>query len=314
MPRKVRLRTLSIGAVARQTGIDAATLRKWESRYGFPRPDRTGGRHRSYRPADVDILQAVALRVGNGERIGAILRGLHVPAERLPRPAQPVGAGLAPEVQRALSALCLADYSTLKQQLEGARQGLSLLAFIEQLVAPLTMAVGQAWAHGDLPVHAEHLYSGLITAFLDREIAACATCGPPRYLLVTPTGEAHGLGQLMVHAVLAERRIECVRLAPDLPNSEIAAAAQALGVGHVALSASSYMGPRLLQALVEDLRQRLSTSISLVVGGAGFDRISRLPEGVCHYDALRDFALSAGPMPACAESVLPGCVASEVSP
>ena len=35
---------LSIGAVAKATGIRVETLRTWERRYGFPRPERTGSK------------------------------------------------------------------------------------------------------------------------------------------------------------------------------------------------------------------------------------------------------------------------------
>ena len=39
---------LSIGELARQTGVPVATLRSWEERYGFPRPQRLEGGHRRY--------------------------------------------------------------------------------------------------------------------------------------------------------------------------------------------------------------------------------------------------------------------------
>jgi len=50
---------LSIGELARRTDVPAATLRSWESRYGFPRPDRAAGGHRRYRRSDIDLIEAV---------------------------------------------------------------------------------------------------------------------------------------------------------------------------------------------------------------------------------------------------------------
>jgi DNA-binding transcriptional MerR regulator len=54
---------LSIGDLARRTGVPAATLRSWEDRYGFPRPQRLDGGHRRYREADTaGIEQILRLR------------------------------------------------------------------------------------------------------------------------------------------------------------------------------------------------------------------------------------------------------------
>ena len=50
---------LAIGELAEQTGVPAATLRSWETRYGFPRPRRLEGGHRRYHLADVALIREV---------------------------------------------------------------------------------------------------------------------------------------------------------------------------------------------------------------------------------------------------------------
>lgn len=52
-------RSLTIGDLAHLTGVPTATLRSWESRYGFPRPSRLAGGHRRYAESDVDGVLAV---------------------------------------------------------------------------------------------------------------------------------------------------------------------------------------------------------------------------------------------------------------
>jgi MerR family transcriptional regulator, light-induced transcriptional regulator len=47
---------LSIGELARQTGVPAATLRSWEDRYGFPSPQRLAGGHRRYDEGDATLI------------------------------------------------------------------------------------------------------------------------------------------------------------------------------------------------------------------------------------------------------------------
>jgi MerR family transcriptional regulator, light-induced transcriptional regulator len=50
---------LSIGELARRTGVPAATLRSWEDRYGFPRPQRLEGGHRRYELGDAMLIEEV---------------------------------------------------------------------------------------------------------------------------------------------------------------------------------------------------------------------------------------------------------------
>jgi MerR family transcriptional regulator, light-induced transcriptional regulator len=50
---------LSIGELARQTGVPVATLRSWEDRYGFPRPQRLAGGHRRYATDDGALIAEV---------------------------------------------------------------------------------------------------------------------------------------------------------------------------------------------------------------------------------------------------------------
>jgi MerR family transcriptional regulator, light-induced transcriptional regulator len=47
---------LTIGELAQEAGMEPATLRTWEARYGFPSPTRSGGGRRSYGPQDLRLL------------------------------------------------------------------------------------------------------------------------------------------------------------------------------------------------------------------------------------------------------------------
>ena len=56
-------RLLTISDLAESTGVAPATLRSWESRYGFPRPTRLAGGHRRYTEQDVaSVLEVVRHR------------------------------------------------------------------------------------------------------------------------------------------------------------------------------------------------------------------------------------------------------------
>jgi DNA-binding transcriptional MerR regulator len=72
----------SIGAVARMLDLSAATIRTWETRYGFVVPQRSGGGQRLYSRDQVDQLRFVKEEVDSGRRPGEAHRLL---AERVER-------------------------------------------------------------------------------------------------------------------------------------------------------------------------------------------------------------------------------------
>ncbi len=85
---------LAIKDVAEQTGLAAGTIRMWETRYGFPIPQRTASGYRRYSRDDVEALRRVlALRH----------RGLSIPAA-IDRARETGGAADHPSIYAAVAA------------------------------------------------------------------------------------------------------------------------------------------------------------------------------------------------------------------
>jgi DNA-binding transcriptional MerR regulator len=102
----------SIGAVARMLDLSAATIRTWETRYGFVVPQRSGGGQRLYSRDQVDQLRFVKDEVDAGRRPGEAHRLL---AERVNRGDSFGGTRL-----RVLVAESRVGASTLLKELLGA--------------------------------------------------------------------------------------------------------------------------------------------------------------------------------------------------
>ncbi|HEX4093211.1 MAG TPA: DICT sensory domain-containing protein [Trebonia sp.] len=64
---------LAIGELAERTAVPAATLRSWETRYGFPRPRRLDGGHRRYDEGDVELIREVLRQRGAGLSLEAAI-------------------------------------------------------------------------------------------------------------------------------------------------------------------------------------------------------------------------------------------------
>lgn len=74
---------LTIREVAARSGVPAGTLRMWEERYGFPKPQRLPSGHRRFTEDQVDAVRAVvAARDGGLSLPAAIERVSGAPQER----------------------------------------------------------------------------------------------------------------------------------------------------------------------------------------------------------------------------------------
>lgn len=64
---------LTIGDLAERTGLSPAVLRMWESRHGFPVPQRMPSGHRRYSEDDVELVRRVLRRKEAGSRLEAAI-------------------------------------------------------------------------------------------------------------------------------------------------------------------------------------------------------------------------------------------------
>jgi DNA-binding transcriptional MerR regulator/methylmalonyl-CoA mutase cobalamin-binding subunit len=282
---------LSIGVVARQTGIEIGTLRKWEERYGFPRPVRLESGQRRYLNRDVESLLAVARRLATGERVGRVIREISqaVNSSKAILDAKSDAKQELEIIERALGALIRHDAPALRSIMEEARSGRSMAEFVEEFAGPLTRLVGEYWACGVLPIYGEHLYSAELDDFLMRETPRSkGAADRPSVLLSTPAGEQHTLGLSMVNAVLGEAGVASVCLHGGLPVSEISAAVDAYQLKAVGVSATCLYPPKMLAALMKALRNALSPKVGLWFGGAGVKQVCHVPPGVMTFASMHE--------------------------
>jgi MerR family transcriptional regulator, light-induced transcriptional regulator len=267
---------IGIAAVEQETGISKDTLRVWERRYGFPKPQRDAHGERAYSAEEVRELRRIRRLMDQGMRPGRIF-ALGVAALEAAAPAVVPAAPLPHEIA-LLRAHRIGELRALLEQ-AALRDG--LYAFVTEAAAPLTVQVGEAWARGELQVYEEHLFSEQLQAVLRNAIARLDGAGSaPKVLLTTLPGEQHGLGLLMAQAVFALEGAECVSLGTQTPVRELADAARAQGAQLVALSASGGYAPGALKEGVAQLRAALPDAVELWCGGAGAARLKRPGAGV----------------------------------
>jgi DNA-binding transcriptional MerR regulator/methylmalonyl-CoA mutase cobalamin-binding subunit len=282
---------LNISAVERETGLSKDVLRIWERRYGFPRPGRDDNAERQYAAADVAKLRTIKRLMDTGLRPGKLIRqsleDLNALAERRIHPRRDA---LAPAMERdVLAVLKSHDVAGLQALIANLllRQGVQ--RFVIETIAPLNRAVGEAWMRGELQVFEEHLYTELTQAVLRGALTTFARQpGTPRILLTTVPGEQHGLGLLMVDALLTPEGAQCISLGTQTPLEDIRRAAAAHKVNIVALSFSSAFPLRQAGDALALLRRQLPSTVALWAGGEHLRRVRKILSGVQLLSELSD--------------------------
>ena len=112
-----------------------------------------------------------------------------------------------PSSGRSSALLSKHDATALQNALANLLMRQGLQRFVLETLTSLNHAVGDAWMRGELAIFEEHLYSEQLHAALRTAINAFPRqAGTPKVLLTTFPGEQHGMGLLMVEALLGPGR------------------------------------------------------------------------------------------------------------
>ncbi|SNS11773.1 MerR HTH family regulatory protein [Noviherbaspirillum humi] len=300
-PSNAAFESFSIAVVERDTGLSKDTLRIWERRYGFPAPLRDAHGERIYPAHQVEKLRLLRRLIDNGHRPGKVV----------PRPmtelvemqdeltARQYDAPATPESDVVLTHFIdlIRRHQTemLRQEMSMTLMRIGLRQFVIEVASPLSRAVGEAWASGQLEIFEEHLFTEQMSDLLRQAISSMTRATDihesgvirPRVLLTTFPQESHALGLLMAEALLTLSGCMCISLGVQMPLQDIAAAAQAHRADIVALSFSSSINTaHALNGLIS-LDSRLLPNIEIWTGGSSACLSSRLLKGIARLHVIR---------------------------
>ena len=269
---------LLIAEVERATGIGKDTLRIWERRYGFPNPHRNEFGQRCYPIDQVDKLLLIRRLTDFGIRPMQLAPLMLEELEELIK-ITTQNASQAEGTQISTSAavhdlLPLLERNSLKEFQTSLKRQLAIHgfdAFVCQSVAPLTSAVGEAWANGQISVFQEHQYTECIENILRAAITELQNYHDHSgldVLLATFPNELHSIGLLMAECVFLAAGARCLSLGVHTPIAEIVAAAEAYQPQIIALSFSSQFNHRVGHRGISELRMAVPMRTSIWIGGS----------------------------------------------
>lgn len=264
--------TYNLKAVVQETGIKPDTLRAWERRYGMPEPERSAGGHRLYSQRDIDTLQWLMRRQGEGLTISRAVdlwrsieeegRDPLIAPEFTPRVEEPQALHLAGSEVETIRQQWLA--ACLRFDEKNAEQ---ILAQAFAIYRPETVCleilrrglheVGEAWHKGTVTVQQEHF----ITALAARRIEALLSASPPptrpgRILMACPPQEEHTFGQVLIQLLLRRQGYETIYLGANVPLERMEAALAQVRPTLVLLSAQQLSTGANLLEMAEQIAKR----------------------------------------------------------
>lgn len=257
-----------IKRVAHLTGINPATLRAWERRYGLVAPDRTHSGYRLYTDEDVAMLSRLKALVDDGLTIGEAIGRVRRGAE--PLPADRGGPSVREARFRMLEALVSFDR---RRALDAYEEVLSLPPDrrVEEVLLPVLREVDELWQAGEVGVGEEHYASAFVREKLAGIVADLDTGagrGPEAVCAGIP-GEMHE-AELMAAAIhLATRGWRVVYLGIGIPVDELRRILHQRRPALFCTSVVNSMSVVDFRRLSRDLRDAAPADTEVVIGGPG---------------------------------------------
>jgi MerR family transcriptional regulator, light-induced transcriptional regulator len=201
------------------SGIKSHTIRVWEQRYGFLKPDRTATNIRTYSNEELKTLLTVALLNKYGYKISRIDS---MPPQQRNQEVLELPVGEAHDealVNELIGCMIDMDIRGFEAHLNRDIQQKGIEQTITSIIFFFLQKTGILWQTGRIhPAH-EHLVSNVIR----QKIVAAIEALPlpqrdaPLFLLLLPEDEHHELGLLYVSYLLKTRGLPVLYLGANVP-------------------------------------------------------------------------------------------------
>jgi DNA-binding transcriptional MerR regulator len=280
--------TYNLKAVIHETGINPATIRAWERRYGLFKPQRSPGGHRLYSSQDIELIKWLMARQEEGLSIShaaELWRSLKAsgqePLEQALAPSLVVGAGetILERLRREWIKACLEFDEPAAERAHQQAFAISPPETVCYEVFQKGLAeIGGGWYDGSISVQQEHFASALAMRRINTLFSA--TPPPTRtgcILAACPPGEQHEFALLLISFLLRRSGWDVVYLGANVPLLRLDSAIQHIAPRLILSSAQTLNSAATLREMAVFTS---SQGIPLAYGGGVFNHIPELNERI----------------------------------
>lgn len=205
------------------SGIKAHTIRIWEQRYNFLKPQRTSTNIRYYSSDELKTILNIALLNKYGFKVSHIDRML--PQEIREKILSLTDADAVQEryVNELMQAMVDLDMDLFEKVLSNYIKDKGIERTVTKIIFPFLEKIGILWLTGHIIPAQEHLVSNIIRQKLivaidknDSPIESDKTA-----LLFLPEAEHHELGLLFMNYILKSRGAKTIYLGANVPLKDV---------------------------------------------------------------------------------------------
>ncbi len=250
------------------SGIKAHTIRIWEQRYSFLKPQRTGTNIRYYSNDELKTVLNIALLNKYGYKISHIdkmkpeeLRDKIITLSN----NQAQQERMINELVQFMVDLDMDKFETMLDNFIAAR---GIDKAITQLVFPFLEKIGILWLTNHINPAQEHLITNIIRQKLIVGIEGAFTHfqSPKTVLLFLPEGEHHELGLLYMYYLLKNRGIKILYLGANVPFKDVAFVAEIKKPDYIYTHLTSVANTFSFDKFINNVQGKLQP-FNLVVSG-----------------------------------------------
>lgn len=206
------------------SGIKAHTIRIWEQRYRFLKPQRTTTNIRYYSNDELKTVLNIALLNKYGFKISHIDK---MQPEEINKHILSLGDPEAIQermVNELVQHMVDMDIEKFEKILSGYIVARGIERTVMQIIFPFLEKIGILWQTGHINPGQEHLVTNVIRQKL---IVAIDNCKPlmtndTSFLLFLPEGEHHELGLLFTCYMMKSRGFRVIYLGANVPVQDVA--------------------------------------------------------------------------------------------
>jgi DNA-binding transcriptional MerR regulator len=206
------------------SGIKAHTIRIWEQRYHFLKPQRTDTNIRYYSNEELKTILNIALLNKYGFKISHIDRMQPGEIREKILTLGDVKAIQERIVNELVQEMVDLNIEKLEKILAGYIASKGIERTVIQIIFPFLEKIGLLWLTGHINPAQEHLVTNVIRQKLIVAIESCITHlkVDKTVLLFLPEGEHHELGLLFMYYMLKSRGIKTIYLGANVPLKDAA--------------------------------------------------------------------------------------------
>jgi MerR family transcriptional regulator, light-induced transcriptional regulator len=217
------LNTYTIKDLENLTGVKAHTIRIWEQRYSFLKPQRTDTNIRYYNAEELKKILNIALLNKYGYKISHIDRMTDEEMRLKILTLNQAEAQTERVINDLVQHMIDLDLESFEDVLGGYIKARGIERSINQIIFPFMERIGMLWLTDHINPAQEHLVTNIIRQKLIVGIESVVSHVRlnATVLLFLPEGEYHELGLLYMNYLLRSRGVRTLYLGASVPVEDV---------------------------------------------------------------------------------------------